>query len=764
MKPVAAMWRTSAPWLILAAVAVGVLATRLQLSFDLSAFFPRHTTLAQDILLEQLRNGPASRLIVIGIGGAPEAQLAEASNLLREALERTGHFTTVQNGEYSDAGDDIPEPVNSYYLLMKDVDYSRASLDGALQSRLQDLAFGGGALLDLIARDPFLITLDVLDRLAPVDMNGELWIADNGSAVLMAATHAPAIDLGAQADAVAAVQAAFAELPSAAALELEITGVGAFGVELRETISAEARKLSILATAALCIVLLVVYRSLSLVLLAALPMGMGFLLGLTAVSVAFDSVHGITLAFGFTLLGVAIDYPLHLFSHARGTRRPTTHAVGAIWPTMGLGALSTAVAYVALTLSGSGGLAQLGVFTAVGVIVAALVTRLWLPALLPNQAAVTGASTTLQSPSLNFIPALVILLLALAASRYTSDEGPWDDGLSSLSPVPQQRLQTDMLLRAAAGTPDMRYQLVMHDESLEALLVRSEAIERRLAEAAKDSLLKSWRSVSQLLPSGRLQATRQQAIPTRETLQTRLAGAVSETPFHPDAFAPFVAAAESAATLPPLEPAAISGSLLEPWLDSHLLQVGNRWVSLISVSEPDVAALTRRVASWGDDIELVDLQHSTAVLMQTYRSSAISTVSVAAFVIALLIWVQRRQLAQILWITLTVAVALAATVVIVLTFQGPLTVIHLVAALLVLGLGIDYALFLSRMEDGAERRATNQAVLACAASTTLAFGILASSSIPLLRFIGFTVAVGSATSYVLALVGSRWPRGAEIVP
>jgi predicted exporter len=40
-------------------------------------------------------------------------------------------------------------------------------------------------------------------------------------------------------------------------------------------------------------------------------------------------------------------------------------------------------------------------------------------------------------------------------------------------------------------------------------------------------------------------------------------------------------------------------------------------------------------------------------------------------------------------------------------------------------------------------------------STTVAFGILATSSIPVLKFIGLTVATGSACSYVLALAGSR---------
>jgi predicted exporter len=89
--------------------------------------------------------------------------------------------------------------------------------------------------------------------------------------------------------------------------------------------------------------------------------------------------------------------------------------------------------------------------------------------------------------------------------------------------------------------------------------------------------------------------------------------------------------------------------------------------------------------------------------------------------------------------------------------HGGLTVMHLVAMLLVLGLGLDYALFLSRSESAIERAETRKGVLACAASTTLAFGILAGSSIPILKYLGLTVATGSAASYALAYLGShRW--------
>ena len=52
-------------------------------------------------------------------------------------------------------------------------------------------------------------------------------------------------------------------------------------------------------------------------LLGALPLATAGLAGLGAVALLFDGVHGITVAFGFTLIGVAQDYPIHLFSHQR---------------------------------------------------------------------------------------------------------------------------------------------------------------------------------------------------------------------------------------------------------------------------------------------------------------------------------------------------------------------------------------------------------------------------------------------------------------
>ena len=741
-------------WLTLALVATVILGFRLQLNFDLSVFFPQKSSLAHEILLEQLKNGPGSRLVVIGLSGADRDRLSILSEQMKAELASNPAFVNVFNGEYTVEASAIPEPINSYYLLLGDIDYSKASLQQALQLRLEDLAFGGGStLLSLIAQDPFLQTLSVLERLVPVNMTGDLWFAEDGSAVLLAETKAAAVDIAAQEQVIFAVEQAFLKISDTNSVKLEMSGVGAFGVELQKTIRAETKKRTMVAMSVLLLVLLIVYRKPRLLLLATLPIGIGFLVGLTVVTIFFENVHGITLAFGFTLMGIAIDYPLHLFSHSRYDS--SSVAIQKIWPTLRIGAISTAIVYLAIALSGSNGLAQLGVFTASGVIVSLLVTRTWLPLLMGNQHSIRpGTIAGLKSPSLIYFPVFLALGLALLGTHFLVEGGLWEDRLSSLSPVPEQRLIRDGLLRSAAVSPDMRYQLVLHAPTLESLLNESEKVDLLLEDALNDGLLTSWQSISQILPSHARQKIRQDAIPDRELLHGWLIDAIANTPFSSEAFEPFEANASSTKSLTFLVPAQFENTPLASWLESHLIQLDDQWVSLITLGKPVPEELGERIKTWHPNLELVDLHQSSLNLVRDYRNGAMKTIFFASLVIIALLLFEYRQARKILWIALTVLAALSITVLIVTTMHSGLTIIHLVALLLVMGLGLDYALFLSRVETGLEQQATRHAVLACAVTTTLTFGILAGSSIPVLKFLGLTVAVGSAASFILAFIGS----------
>ncbi|HXF45988.1 MAG TPA: transporter, partial [Burkholderiaceae bacterium] len=80
-------------------------------------------------------------------------------------------------------------------------------------------------------------------------------------------------------------------------------------------------------------------------------------------------------------------------------------------------------------------------------------------------------------------------------------------------------------------------------------------------------------------------------------------------------------------------------------------------------------------------------------------------------------------------------------------WAGSLTLFHLVALLLVAGIGSNYAMFFARLPAAAEaRRATLGSVLLAAATTFLAFALLATSATPVLHMIGATVAIGAVAA------------------
>ena len=84
---------------------------------------------------------------------------------------------------------------------------------------------------------------------------------------------------------------------------------------------------------------------------------------------------------------------------------------------------------------------------------------------------------------------------------------------------------------------------------------------------------------------------------------------------------------------------------------------------------------------------------------------------------------------------------------------------HIASFLLVIGLGLDYALFFNR-RDGtqAERGRTVYGLVVCSTTTILVFGVLALSQIPVLRAIGLTTALGSLACLVFAAFLAESPK------
>ncbi|WP_449468173.1 MMPL family transporter [Stenotrophomonas humi] len=756
-------------WLLLLGLLTAWLSARMQVSGDLRRFMPDARTPAQKLLLDELGEGPGARLLLIALSGAAPEQLAAQSHGLRETLAADAQFELVANGEQAGL-EAFPEHLLPYRYLIDAMPadaFSSATLREELQARVQDLGSPAGGLIEpLLASDPTLQVLRVAEALQPArapQRIDDVWFDSTGKqALLLVQTRAAGFDPGAQQQAVDAINSGFHALAGDSGSRIELSGPGAFSVKIGNRTASEASTIGLFDTLGMILLLWVAYRSWKMPILGFLPLASAGLAGLAAVVIGFDGVHGITIAFGFTLIGVVQDYPIHFFSHERPGRSPWDN-VRALWPTLGTGVIATCIAYLTFLFSGVEGLKQLSVFTITALATAALATRYLLPALVDPATRDLADSTRLarlwrHTQRLPRPRGSLLVVAAAALAVVIWAPGPfWQNDLSRLTPVDPQDLARDAELRSELGAPDVRYVISMQGADAQAVLTASERLRPALDALVANGALERYDMAARYLPSAELQRTRQQQLPDESTLRAALTDAVADTPFRSDAFEPFIADVARARSVPALQPNDLQGTPLATAVGGLLLQGKTHSTAVISLSGlQDVAAVAASARSHG--AELLDLKYASESLVADYRGRVLSALLVAVLLLSLTVWATLRSPRR----TVRVLLPMALTTVLVLAvLRGAgveLNLFHLIGLILAAGLGLDYGLFFEHAGDSqADQLRTLHGLLVCSVMTLLVFSLLGLSSIPVLRAIGTTVALGVICNFILALLISRHP-------
>ncbi|WP_260463804.1 MMPL family transporter [Burkholderia sp. Bp8963] len=823
-------------WL-LALVACGFAISRASFTADLSAFLPRSPSAGQRVLVDQLRDGLVSRLILVAIDGGDAATRATLSRHMAGALRTDPQFAAVNNGEAENDTRDQQFIFDHRYLLSPAVTPQRFTADGlhqALGDSLDLLSSSAGLVAKaMLPRDPTgevgaLVgqLVGQLDSSAQPATRDGVWASRDGSrAVLVVQTAAAGSDTDAQARAIDAVRRAFAaaihalpsampnavpnEVPNAAAYTLAMTGPGVFSVDTRDTIRHDVERLSTASVVLIVALLLTLYRSPRTLALGLLPVLSGVAAGLAAVSVAFGTVHGLTLGFGTTLIGEAVDYSIYLFVQSaqagpRGTARPadaTRAWLAAYWPTIRLGVLTSVCGFASMLFSGFPGLVQLGLYSIAGLTAAALVTRFVLPHLRGGQVAIRDVSrvgavlarTAAAAPRLRW--PLAALVVAACATLALHRDGLWSRELAALSPVPARAQALDARLRADVGAPDVRYLVVIAAASRQAALEGAEKVAAQLQPLVDRGALAGFESPARYLPSDAAQRARQASLPDADVLAARMRDAVENQPIavKPDLFAPFIADVEAARHAPLLTRADLRGTSMALAVDALLTERAGRWSAMLPLRAPDAAQATQAaqatetsqasqtaqathaadVADAADaapglaaapiraavahagvpDALFVDMKAEADRLYVNYvhEDIRLSLAGFAAIAVLLLVALRSprrvvRALAPLVAAVLVVTAGFALAGV-------QLTILHLIGMLLIVAVGSNYALFFCKRDDAQPVTPyTLVSLLIANLATVAGFGLLTLSRVPLLETFGLTVGPGAILALAFAAI------------
>ncbi|PWK43880.1 MMPL family transporter [Pseudomonas sp. OV226] len=504
------------------------------------------------------------------------------------------------------------------------------------------------------------------------------------------------------------------------------------------------------ATLGILLLLLLAFRRWR-VLLAFVPVVVGMLFGAVACVALFGHMHVMTLVLGSSLIGVAVDYPLHYLSKSWSLKPwHSWPALRLTLPGLTLSLITSCIGYLALAWTPFPALTQIAVFSAAGLLGAYLSAVCLLPALLKG-ADIRPAQWPLRVCEflLNLreallkhasTPVLLALLIAFCVGGLVQLESRND--IRQWIGAPQQLTDEARTIARITGFQPTSQFFLVRGANQQELLERQTALSERLDQLVSLEKLKGYLSLNQLVsqPSDQLQV--------REAL-TRL-----PQYWQPllDIGVPVQALQEELTTLQALPTedidAALTGPLAEPYRPLWLGVTDDGDVAaMVSLQGLNNPALLRVQALDLPGVELVDrLGELNDVFAATQISAA--ELKLASCVLIVLVLILPFGLGGALRIVALPLLAALCSLASLGWLGQPLTLFSLFGLLLVTAISVDYAILMREQVGGAA--VSLLGTLLAALTTWLSFGLLAVSSTPAVSNFGLAVSLGLAFSFILA--------------
>ncbi|HCY61262.1 MAG TPA: transporter [Oxalobacteraceae bacterium] len=498
------------------------------------------------------------------------------------------------------------------------------------------------------------------------------------------------------------------------------------------------------------------FRSLKPFAYIALLLGVGFLGALTLCLLLFGRVHLLTLVFGATLIGVAQDYGIYFLCHRLGADAAlsSSQLLRRLLPSLMLTLLAAAIGYTGLALTPFPGLRQMAVFSVTGLLFAWLTVVCWYPALIGPATLKNARQAQAFSAVLAHWPvlradrktALALLAVAILLGFGLSRLGVNDD-IRSLQNPPKQLVAEQMRLGKLLDSPTPVQFYLIRGATADLVLQREETLKRQLDPLIAKRTISGYQAISNWVPSAQVQAGR------RKLAEEKLLADAAALPVLLNRIggdADWLRAIRAHAVATPLltVEAFMQAPASEPWRHLWLGQLDEGYASVVAVRGLSLAGLPelQQAAAGLAGVQWVDKVADISSLLGRYRQYMGWALLFSYAAVFCLLFLRYRAAT---WRVLAPTALASGLTIALLGIAGhQLQLFHVLALMLLLGIGVDYGVFFQERPDRREASAW-MAVSLSAASTLLSFGLLGLSKTPALQAFGLTMLLGTALVWLI---------------
>ncbi len=668
---------------------------------------------------------------------------------------------------------DLWTPAEPADLLQAYLDYLAKNPFGLLtaegEARLRDL--DDDALLALalsrlygtsdnprllpLARDPLGFASDYAwqamtlladdDSGQTLELDGETWFTAIHNLTLVA----DARDMGRQGDLLQQLRqleaGLAAEFPGSRFLH---SGVFFFAADAASSARRDISLISYGSLLGITLILLLVFRSLRALLLPAVSIAGGSLFALVACQQLFGGIHILTIVFGASLIGVVVDYSLHLFYfrvREGGDDQPLYRALA-------LSLITSLIGYSALAWSGLDALRQVAVFSGLGLVFAWLLVLAlgpWLARGLRLRDAWLDKGVGLAMAASARIPGIALLpILALAALLLAAAGGfqlPANDSPRAFFAPNPQLLAEEQQLNPLLNRQEPGSFLRVDGSSPDEVYARTQALTQAMNAMAPGSRLLGTQGFFPSPADAARAYSLNQRLYGPEGLALRF---MADQGFTPEAIAA-LAKDYRQATDPWLSPTdffADPQQALPPLWQANEGRISSFLLIPHGLNPVQLAELSTALPG----VSYINLVEENRQALQHLRHSALWLLVLALGLVAGLLLLRFRRWGFCLRLMTVPLGSLGGTLLLLAALGQELTLFHVMALFLVLGLGMDYVIFVTEMAH--EPRASLAAITLSTATSLLAFGLLSASSLPAVSGFGLTVLIGSCCNLLGGLL------------
>lgn len=766
-------WTLALAGMLTAALAIFV-ALRLEVTTDVAELLPDVADRQLAAVSQTLADSSLTRTMILVLAAHTPEQARQAAHALRQKLAVHPEVEFVESGpdpRLEQAAWALYFPhrfgltsLNPQVELPEML--SESGMQAAATELKHQLQLPTAPLVKKLApADPWLTFLRQMKRLEAAQpggvqvVDGQFMTANGQRALVFLVTRHSALDGDFQQPLLEALDAEIVGLQQhfGPHLGVQMSGINRLAAKSRADIELDVARISTISTLALLVLFVLLFRSLWLILLAQLPIAFGLLAGAAATIAVFGQVHGLTLAFGATLIGVCIDYPIHFLNHHTLAPHPEGPRAGLkrLWTGLWLGALTTIAGFAALGASSYPGIRQVAVFASVGIAGALLATAWWLPLLVPAQPPAVAFQQHLAHAIAHLfaglrarrrlVAGLLIgsVLVALGGLPFLH----WHDEVADLNALDPALQAEDQAVRAQVSSLEPGQVVVIQAPTEELLLQRSEIVSQQLEKLVAAHKLGSFQSASRFVWAAQLQ--QQNLAAWQQFSPDRFREVWTQAGFRPEVFQPFLD--QQTKPPPPLTWKDLQQSPFQPLTRIFRAQLAGQPALLTFLAHVHDALAVRAAVETVGGTHFFDQRAFVNAAYEEYRSSTWLLILLGIVAIFALIAVQYRSLRLTVISSLPAVVAGLATLSLLSICGESLNLLHLVGFVIVLCIGVDYGVYLAETAIQHEHEpATALSILISALSTVLAFGLLGLSHNPALHAIGLTTGLGVLWSLVLA--------------